>query len=298
MLTSGDIDSSALDLQQELGSSYAKGSFWGAAASVVDSAISNITNYSINKKNLAYQEATNDKNEALMRESWSRDDNAVQRRVADLKAAGISPLLAAGSAAGNSGAIQLNAPHNDFRLQGSPLLSALTASQTIKGLALDNRLKELQASYFGMPDWLTGILRVINETPEDNPVRQALIKGLGFITGGQSSDTYGSNSSGSPSKSDYNPLTGTATYLVPGTEYEAKLTSGQVNDLRDFYHKFLNNVSSYFDNRGNITSRGEELIDFISEHYGFTRDSASRIIFAWYFNDTGSPVGLGGGYAW
>nr|QJB18991.1 MAG: DNA pilot protein [Microvirus sp.] len=55
---------------------------------------------------MSAQDAANKKNEQLTRESWSREDNAVQRRAEDMKRAGINPLLAAGSAATSSGAIQ------------------------------------------------------------------------------------------------------------------------------------------------------------------------------------------------
>lgn len=49
----------------------------------------------------------NDRRDALAmnQANWARDDNAVQRRAADMKSAGFNPLLAAGSPAGNTAGV-------------------------------------------------------------------------------------------------------------------------------------------------------------------------------------------------
>ena len=93
----------------------------------------NYKNYQLQKKLLDYQKWQ-------QKEEWQRQDNAVQRRTADLIKAGMSPVLAAGNPAVSGAVVRADAPQMNY--QQLNMLSALKGYQDI--LLNKEQMKNLQ----------------------------------------------------------------------------------------------------------------------------------------------------------
>ena len=87
-------------------------------AGTIDSIKTNKENLAFQKDNLAYQKD-------LQKTMFQREDNAVRRRVADLKAAGLSPTLAAGSSAGAGSVVSTSAPQKKSNLESYLALASV-----------------------------------------------------------------------------------------------------------------------------------------------------------------------------
>ena len=153
------------------------GSAWASVKGVYDNKQVNDLNFQLQKENLAYQKD-------LQKIMFAREDNAVQRRVNDLRKAGLSPTLAAGSAAGAGSVISTSAPQRLSDLQGYLALAQVgtmlanqqkaqteadIARQNLKQIKMDNKyLKDKGLAPMEVnQDWQHRLVNLIYPKLED-----------------------------------------------------------------------------------------------------------------------------------
>lgn len=99
-----------------------------------------------NEANKRMVQETNAQNLAIQQEQWRREDNAYQRKVADLQAAGLNPALALGGGSDSSVSAQMQAPHYETpRLPDNLGLSdGVRLAQGFQSLGIQQQLADAE----------------------------------------------------------------------------------------------------------------------------------------------------------
>lgn len=106
-----------------------------ALAALGGAALGGIGSIFNNERNIAFQKEAQDWNKWAQQVTWEREDNAVQRRMADMMKAGLHPTLAAGNAAQAGSPTKIDPISSSDALGLSGMLSgAASGAQTQQSL--------------------------------------------------------------------------------------------------------------------------------------------------------------------
>lgn len=223
----------------------------GPVGNIISTAMTNKKNQQINQQNLDYQTH-------MTQQQWERDDNAHQREVADLKAAGLSPLASVGGAntsqaLGAPNPIAMQAPQIDTNQLVNSLLENKALNETVrhnkveegvKGLELSQKTEEIkqkareleienkrvQATIKYNSDYISYLNDQLEEVQRSNNAQEAL-KGLQI----KSEEYFKSIQQQTGGKIPYKEYTDEA-------EYEAALTAWST-EFETFINTFISETS-------------------------------------------------------
>ena len=165
--------------------------------------------------------------------TWQREDSAVQRRMADLRAAGLSPTLAAGSAASTGSPIAINKPDIGADIMGPRMQAQLALKQKqdiSQSQAETDRLNEEATAMKYSNEVNRRMYRYVDEQGRDGYEQEALAKlqSLNFTR-----DQLAANSRRASADADTAIIgTDTAKYLNSAARTQAEEASWNYERLR------------------------------------------------------------------
>lgn len=115
----------------------------------VISGVSDLANVGVNIYNAYKQNEQYNYQKALQKQIFKREDNAVARRVADMRRSGLSPVLAAGAPAQSGAVVKTDAPQLDSFKPGSASMRAQLLQMDKEFAVKDQEIQNMKAARQG-----------------------------------------------------------------------------------------------------------------------------------------------------